>query len=69
MKSISARLDALEHRPQNMIPRFTAVFEDGHTETFWGGEVPRYGAKYGVKRIEYDGGHQPAVDVSAGAIL
>lgn len=62
MKSISARLERLEHRPQSQIPRFLATFEDGHTETFWGGEVLRYGKDYGVKRVEYDENHQPAVD-------
>ena len=65
MKSISARLEQLENRPQNQIPRFSAAFEDGHTETFWGAEVLRYGKSCGVKSITFDGQHQNAVDTIA----
>lgn len=60
--SIEQRLQQLENRPQSAIPRILATFEDGHTETLWGGEILRYGAKDGVVRVEYDARHQPAVD-------
>ena len=30
MRSISARLEWLEHRPHGLIPRFTAIFDDGN---------------------------------------
>lgn len=63
MKSISARLDALEHRPESMIPAFLVEFLDGHTEMVYGGAIIRY--HDGVRRIVYDGRHQGAVDGAA----
>lgn len=42
LRSISERLRRLEKRPENMIPRFVATFEDGHNETIWGAEILRY---------------------------
>lgn len=62
MRSISARLELLEHRPQRQIPRFVAEFEDGHSETRWGAEILRYGKDDGVKRVRFDDEHQPSVD-------
>lgn len=61
--SISARLDALEHRPQSRIPRLILEYADGRQEVFSGADVIAHYA--GVKRVIFDGEHQPSVDVAA----
>lgn len=51
MQTISARLHALEQRPQNRIPRFTVETVDGTTQTAHG-----YGllAVSDVRRVHFD---------------
>lgn len=61
--SISARLDALEHRPQSIIPRLTLEYVDGRREVFAGADVIAHYA--GVKRVIFDSEHQPSVDAAA----
>ena len=61
--SVERRLQQLEHRPENAIPKFHVEFQDGHTETAYGGTIIRY--HDGVQRITYDGTHQGAVDGAA----
>lgn len=63
MKSISQRLAALERRPQSMIPRFTIEYADGHRENFIGTDIISH--HDGIRRITFDGQHQPSVDAAA----
>lgn len=62
-RSILRRLEALESRPEGQIPRLCVEYEDGHTETAYGFSVLTY--REGVRRVTYDGGHQPSVDAAA----
>ena len=62
LRSIPERLRRLENRPENMIPRFVATFENGRTETLWGAEILRYGKSDGVKCVLFDENHQLSVD-------
>ena len=64
-EALSERLWRLENRPENMIPRFVAEFEDGHRETYWGAEVLRCGKESGVKCVQFDEQNQNGVDIAA----
>lgn len=62
-RSILRRLEVLENAPQSQIPKLRVEFEDGHTETVYGFSVLAY--QEGVRRVTYDGQHQPSVDAAA----
>ena len=62
-KSILKRLEALENRPEGQIPRLCVEYEDGHTEDVMGYDIIT--RREGVRRVTYDGQHQPSVDAAA----
>lgn len=62
MKSISARLEQLEHRPQSQFPRFILEYKDGRRENFVGADIISH--YMGVKRVFFDETHQPSVDAA-----
>lgn len=62
-KSILRRLEVLENRPEGQIPRLRVKYEDGHTETVYGFSI--LSCREGVRRVTYDGQHQPSVDAAA----
>lgn len=62
-KSILKRLEALENRPEGQIPRLCVEYEDGHTETVYGFAI--LAMQECVRRVTYDGQHQPSVDAAA----
>lgn len=62
-KSILRRLEALENRPEGQIPRLSVEFEDGRTETVYGFSIIT--CREGVRRVTYNGQHQPSVDAAA----
>lgn len=61
--SIAARLERLENRPEEQIPRLYVEYEDGHTETVMGYDIIT--RREGVRRVTYDRQHQPSVDAAA----
>ena len=67
MKHLDQLVQRVQHlqRQQGLIPRFTAVFDDGHTAVYHGAEIIRYGRNHGVNRVLYDDGNQAAVDTAA----
>lgn len=62
-KSIMKRLEALENRPEGQIPRLCVEYEDGHTETVYGLSI--LACREGVRRVAFDGQHQPSIDAAA----
>lgn len=62
-KSITTRLAVLESAPKSMFPRFIIEYEDGHRENFTGADIISHYS--GIKRIRFDGEHQPSVDTAA----
>lgn len=62
-KGILRRLQVLEDRPEGQIPRLSVEYEDGHTETVYGFSI--IACREGVRRVTYNGQHQPSVDAAA----
>lgn len=62
-KSILKRLEALENRPEGQISRLCVEYEDGRTETVCGFAI--LAMQGGVRRVTYDGQHQPSADTAA----
>lgn len=63
MKSVSARLERLEHRPQGAIPRFVIEYTDGRKEHFTGADIISH--YEGVRHVYFDPQHQASVDTAA----
>jgi len=62
-KNILKRLKRLENRPERWIPRLYVEYTDGHKETVMGYNII---TQYkGVRRVTYDGNHQPSVEVAS----
>lgn len=64
MKHLDQLVQRVQHLQQQhgLIPRFRAVYDDGHTAVYYGAEIIRYGRDHGVNHVLYDDGNQAAVD-------
>lgn len=66
MKHLDQLVQRVQHLQQQhgLIPRFRAVYDDGHAAVYYGAEIIRYGRRDGVNRVLYDDGNQAAVDTA-----
>lgn len=59
IKRLRARL---ENRPEGQIPKLHVEYESGRIEPVMGYDIL---TREGVRRVTYDGRHQPSVDTAA----